>query len=348
MHSIGSGDVLAECWPGLQVNACCHMAAAEVDGGMHSPALSVVHLRRAAHEIAQGAAGSNRAGGRAPRSERAAAAPASDAHRHLPPSAPLPLVLHRLGAALLHRPGTASAAGAAGAAAAALRAASAPLRGAAALWLRRGEAGLRAGVAAAEGRRGAGTGLAVDTGTTSSGLSQAFWGDTDSLVQLPGCLPARSSSREWRVLHSAHTSVGAQADDDGHAKLAPAAAETLGNGNGNGKHVKGGVRGTSTAAMPAAQQAVKQERAQRVAREALLDEAEACFCNALLLMEEEAADAASCEAPGDAEAAGTSTPAAVWGCACLLDPSLCMMLSQLHAWDESADGAPEERLCGYI
>eukprot|EP00892_Ulva_mutabilis_P001076 jgi/Ulvmu1/1096/UM106_0012.1 len=283
-----------------EVSACCQLAAAEVDGGMASPALASVHLRRAAHELAQGAAAGNmRAGGRVPRGDRAATAAAPDSHRHLPPAASLPLVLHRLGTAMLHRPeGPAATAAAAAAAAAALRAASAPLRGSAVHWLRRGEAVLRAGVAAAEARGGGGSGAVpfLDAAQAEAELSRSFWSDTDSAVHLPGSLATGSSSRDWRVVHSARPLKAGAAGGDETAQLRLAAADTPQNGTGFSKHVKGGVRGSSAVAAAAAPQQAKQDAAARAARGALLEEAEACFCNTLLLLEEEAADAAACQA----------------------------------------------------
>lgn len=294
----------------VQISASCHLAAAELDGGSSAPALASVHLRRAALELAQGAAAGNmRAGGRVPRGDRLAASTAPDGHRHLPPATPLPLLLHCLGAAVLRRR---SAAGeAAGAAAAiALRAASAPLRGAAAHWLRRGEATLRAGMAAPDAQQAVSVsaGPLLDAATPSSELSHAFWDATATQVQLPGCLTAPTGARGWRVTHICHSpdTVGAT---EGTSQALHAVAEPPGNGGGGGKHVKGGVRGnTAAVAGPAQQNVLKQEKAQRAARDGFLDEAEACFCNALLLLEEEAADAASCESTADGDAAAASTP----------------------------------------
>lgn len=287
---------------GVQMSACCQLAAAEMDGGNASPALAAVHLRRAAHELAQGAAAGNmRAGGRVPRGDRLSATTAPDGQRHLPPAAPLPLLLHRLGAALLRRRGTTGAAAGA-AAAAALRAASAPLRGAAAHWLRRGEAALRAGMAAPDPHPAEAVAVAplLDAATAQTELSHAFWDSTDTAVHLPGCLPAHTGARSWSVNHTFNCTDIAEVSADGITPLPNAAVEPLGIGAGNGKQVKGGVRGTTAAVAGAAQQtALKQEKAQRVAREGFLDEAEACFCNALLLLEEEALDAASCEREGE-------------------------------------------------
>lgn len=293
------------------MSACCQLAAAELDGGSASPALAAVHLRCAAHELAQGAAAGNmRAGGRVPRGDRLTAATTPDAQRLLPPAAPLPLLLHRLGAALLRRRGTAGAAAGA-AAVVALRAASAPLRGAAAHWLRRGEAALRAGLAAPDPCPSEPVAVAplLDAATTHSELSQAFWASTDTHIHLPGCLPGHTGTRSWRVNHTFNGADTAGAFDDNMTPPPNAVAEPLGTVAGNGKHVKGGVRGTTAAAVgPAQQTALKQEKAQRVAREGFLEEAEACFCNALLLLEEEALDAASCKPSAEGEVPGSRPP----------------------------------------